>query len=137
MTRRLCRALWPVKEAGRVLIAVLIALLIAVAAVLIAGCADVRPPAVPASESSRAGRPQARTARDDCSSCINAARWHALASDQAAMGAIAPGTFAAIDEAWDGAVEVCRQVLTGAWPLAAADVATVQGFAATTQESMR
>ena len=53
------------------------------------------------------------------------------------MGAIAPATFAAIDEAWDGVVEVCRQVLTGTRPLSQGDIATVEGFTQKTQESTR
>lgn len=73
---------------------------------------------------------QGRTARDDFrASCINAARWHGLATERAASGAISPATFASIDEAYDGVVATCTRVLSGAAAPSATEQGMVESFA--------
>lgn len=71
-----------------------------------------------------------RTARDDFrSSCIAAARWHGLATEQAAAGRMSAGTFASIDEAYDGVVATCTRVLSGAAAPSATEQGMVESFA--------
>jgi hypothetical protein len=89
-------------------------LLVPVLWLLLAGCAG-----------------EGRTARDDFrSSCINAARWHGLATERAASGAMSAETFAAIDEAYEGVVATCSRVLSGGAPPSVSEQGMVEAFAA-------
>jgi hypothetical protein len=75
-------------------------------------------------------QPDGRTARDDFrASCINAARWHGLATERAADGRMSAETFASIDEAYDGVVATCSRVLSGGAPPSAAEQGMVKSFA--------
>jgi|GEM_PF-6408547 hypothetical protein len=70
-----------------------------------------------------------RTPRDDFrSSCLGAARWHALATERAEAGRMDPQTFAAIDDAYDQVVETCRWVLAAGTAPSAAERRTVVDF---------
>jgi hypothetical protein len=57
---------------------------------------------------------ETRTAHDDFrDTCAAASRAHLLAAEQAADGAISPGAFVSLDEAFDALALRCRAALTG------------------------